>query len=150
MFPKPLPFLLALALLPACDSAPAAPLPAPGLACACQAPQACPANVCDLQIEIAAKSCTGQVGDVELMLGNQLDPRTFRVGQPQRTCATIPRGTSLKLWARATRPADAGSSVLDWQWVEDITCPAQAPQDATGPTIARILECNEAPAQTTP
>jgi hypothetical protein len=142
--------LLGLALLPACDSAPPTPLPAPGLACVCQAPDACPANVCDVQIEIAQASCKSQVGEVELMLGKQLDPRLFQVGQAQRTCATIPRGTSLKLWARASRPTGAGSSVLDWQWVEDIACPAQAPQDTSGPTIARVLECNEATAKTNP
>ncbi len=138
-------FALAVVLagLTACEAAPPPPADAPLLRCLCEAPAACPPDVCDVQIELAQASCTGQIGDVELMLGNQLDPKVFHVGKAQRTCATIARGTSLQLWARANRAKGAGSQVPDWQWVEDVACPARAPQDVTGPTIARVLQCSE-------
>lgn len=142
----PLALAAVLAGLAACDAAPPSPRDAPALACVCRAPAACPAEVCDVEIELAQATCAGQIGDVELMLGNQLDPQVFHVGQAQRTCATIARGSSLKLWARANRPKGAASQVPDWQWVEEIGCPARAPQDVTGPTIARVLQCSEATA----
>lgn len=116
----------------ACQTAP--PLdPLPVATCACP-DGVCPPSVCDLQIEVSADTCGGKVARVQLMLGDQLDPQIWQPGVPQRTCATIPRGSALKLAARAD---------TQWQWSETLSCPALAAGDAKGPTLLRKLQCIE-------
>ena len=102
------------------------------LTCKCDSPKACPADVCDLQLEISEKTCTGKVTKIEVLLGDQLEPGVVQIGSPRRTCATIPRGGVLKLNAR---------SDTTWQWIEDIQCPPAGPGDTQGVTVVRVLNC---------
>ncbi len=60
------------------------------------------------------------------------------------------RGQTARLWARAAKAAGAGSSVPEWQWVEDLTCPAAQAAETVGPTIVRTLQCATAPTSTNP
>ncbi len=120
---------------PACQTSPVLD-PLPVATCACP-DGVCPPSVCDLQIEVSADTCGGKVTRVQLMLGDQLDPKTWSLGVPQRTCATIPRGSALKLAARAD---------TQWQWSETLACPALVAGDAKGPTLLRKLQCVESAA----
>lgn len=104
--------------------------------CKCAPPALCPADVCDLQIELSSKTCTDKVGKVEVMMGDELEPALFTVGTPQRTCGTIPRGGTRKLYAR---------SDTSWQWIEEIACPPAAAGDKQGVTVVRVLNCATAP-----
>lgn len=92
----------------------------------------CPATVCDILLTVEAETCEGSVEVVEVMLGETLEPTMLAPGQSARTCATIPRGETALMRARA----DAA-----WSWEEPIACPAAAPGETQGPTIARILHC---------
>lgn len=102
--------------------------------CLCQG-ATCPTSVCDLQIEVSKQTCAGRVQQVEVLLGEQLEADTFLPGTARRTCATIPRGQTLRMTARAD---------TDWQWVEDVTCPASTDGETAGPTLSRVLDCTEA------
>lgn len=125
----------ALALLWGCaDGVPLAAVKTP--TCKCAPPAPCPTNVCDLQIEVSAKTCTGQVSKVEVLVGDELEPEVFTLGNARRTCATVPRGATVALHAR---------SDTTWQWVEDVVCPASAAGDSQGPTVVRVLNCSVAP-----
>lgn len=125
---------LTLALAGCVDGvAPAAPK---SPICKCAPPAACPANVCDLQIDVSAKTCSGQVSKVEVLIGDELEPEVFEVGTPRRSCATMARGATVSLRAR---------SDTTWQWVEDVVCPAAAMGDVQGPTVVRVLNCTVAP-----
>ena len=101
--------------------------------CACQA-ASCPTSVCDLQIEVSKQTCGGHVQQVEVLLGEQLEADAYLPGVPRRTCATIPRGQTLRMSARADS---------NWQWIEDIHCPATLDGETVGPTLQRILDCTE-------
>lgn len=105
--------------------------------CAC-ADGACPVAVCDVSIEVEAATCASEVDKVEILIGDTLEPAIFVPGQLGRTCATIPRGGKAWLRARADKA---------WSWEEELTCPAAAPGETSGPTIARVLHCagGEAP-----
>jgi len=102
-------------------------------ACKCAADKPCPADVCDLQIELSTKTCAGKVNKVEVLLDDQLEPGVVEYGAPRRTCATIPRGGVKKLYAR---------SDTAWQWIEDIQCPPAGPADSQGVTVVRVLNCS--------
>ncbi len=102
--------------------------------CLCQG-ASCPTSVCDLQIDVSKQTCGGRVQHVEVLLGEQLEADTFQPGAARRTCATIPRGQTLRMSARAD---------TDWQWVEDVSCPAAADGETVGPTLLRVLDCTEA------
>lgn len=104
--------------------------------CKCAPPALCPVDVCDLQIELSPKTCTGKVGNVEVLMGDELEPALFTVGTPQRTCGTIPRGATRKLYAR---------SDTTWQWIEEIACPPAAAGDKQGVTVVRVLNCATSP-----
>ena len=126
----------------ACVTVPTPRAPEP-VTCLCPA-AGCPADRCDLQIEIEAASCAGQVAVVEAEIGGQLEPTRFSVGQPRRTCVTLARGSSAQIIARAAAPDSAPDSVPEWQWQETVTCPAAQPGEQNGPTIARVFQCNAA------
>lgn len=100
--------------------------------CKCAPPALCPADVCDLQIELSPKTCTGVVSKVEVLLGDALEPEAFVLGSPRRTCGTIKRGQSVKMYAR---------SDTTWQWVEEVACPPAAAGDQNGVTVVRLLNC---------
>ncbi len=104
--------------------------------CKCAPPALCPADVCDLQVELSTKTCSGKVTKVEVMMGDELEPALFSVGIPQRTCGTIPRGATRKLYAR---------SDTSWQWIEEIACPPAAAGDKQGVTVVRVLNCATSP-----
>lgn len=108
------------------------PETAPAPICKCAPPALCPADLCDLQIELSPKTCTGVVSKVEVLLGDSLEPETFALGTPRRSCGTIKRGETVKMYAR---------SDASWQWVEEIACPPAAPGDQTGVTVVRLLNC---------
>lgn len=108
----------------------------PAVVCKCEAGKPCPVDVCDLQVEISQKSCTGKVAKVEVLLGGQLEPAIVQIGSPRRTCATIERGKVLPLHAR---------SDTSWQWIEDIACPPAGPSDSQGVTVVRVLNCTTGP-----
>jgi hypothetical protein len=126
--------------LTACVTVPTPRAPE-AVTCQCTA-QSCPVDRCDLQIDIEAGSCAGQVSVVEVEIGGQLEPRLFRVGQPQRTCVTLARGSSAQIVARAATPDGAAASVPEWLWQETVTCPAAQAGEQSGPTIARVFQCN--------
>ena len=105
------------------------------ITCKCEPGKACPAEVCDIQVEISENTCAGKVTKVEMLLGNQLEPGVVTLGSPRRTCATIPRGSVQKLYAR---------SDTSWQWIEDIQCPPAGPGDTQGVTVVRVLNCTVA------
>jgi len=88
-----------------------------------------------LQIEVSKQTCGGRVQHVEVLLGEQLEADTFEPGMPRRTCATIARGKSARMSARAD---------TDWQWLEDVTCPIAAQGETVGLTLSRVLDCTEA------
>ena len=104
--------------------------------CKCAPPALCPVDVCDLQIELSTKTCADKVSKVEVMLGDELEPNLFTVGTPQRTCGTLPRGATRKLYAR---------SDTSWQWIEEIACPPAAAGDKQGVTVVRVLNCATSP-----
>ncbi len=101
-------------------------------ACQCSPPQPCPTSVCDVQIDVSAKTCGGEVSEVEVLIGDELEPVAFVPGEPKRTCATIPRGSTRMLRARADSR---------WQWQEEVACPPAAAGDTIGPTVVRVLNC---------
>jgi len=127
--------LLTLACL-ACASDPA-PVNQPlAPTCLCTG-GTCPVTVCDLQIEVLAKSCLPEgVRDVEILLGGHLEPASFQPGFAQRTCGTIARGQSAMLHARADQT---------WQWSQSIACPPAQAGDSKGPTLVLPLNCRTAP-----
>ena len=112
------------------ESSPMDPLPFGE--CKCTAEQ-CPVTVCDIELELDPKTCTGEVNSVEVLVGAQLEQHIWSPGDKKRTCSTIARGATVELYARADTP---------WQWREDITCPApDGGVEANGPTIVRVLQC---------
>lgn len=127
--------LLSAVMASACVDGVAVDNPKLAGACQCSPPAPCPTNVCDLQIEVSAKSCSGDVTEVEVMIGDELEPATFAPGVPRRTCATLPRGATRTLRARAN---------TRWQWVEQVACPPAAADDTVGPTVIRVLNCTAA------
>lgn len=107
--------------------------PLPEIVCRCDA-SSCPKDVCGLHVEVLAASCAAEgVVQVELLLGDQLDPQPFRTGEPRRACVSLPRGSVRKMHARA----DAG-----WQWIENVTCPAATPEETSGPVLTLPLNCS--------
>ena len=103
--------------------------------CACQAGSTttCPVDVCDLRLEIEASSCKGQVNAVEIQIGPYLEKHIWVPGEPARTCATVKRGVSFELVARADTA---------WRWTPSIPCPLQTDAGATeGTTVSRVLQC---------
>lgn len=103
--------------------------------CACQAAGAtsCPVDVCDLRLEIEASTCKGLVNQVEIQIGAELEKQFWVPGQPSRTCATVKRGESFEVVARADTA---------WRWSPTIPCPAQTDPSATeGTTVSRVLQC---------
>lgn len=103
--------------------------------CACQAGETtiCPVDVCDLRLEIEAASCAGEVNLVEIQIGPYLEKHIWVPGVPARTCATVKRGESFELVARADTA---------WRWTPSIPCPDQVEAGATeGTTVSRVLQC---------
>ncbi len=125
---------LLLAVLGGCQTgvAPGAPKTP---TCQCSATDPCPTSRCDLQIELSAATCGGQAATVEVMVGDELEPETYAVGKPRRSCATLARGATALLQARSN---------TTWQWAEEVICPAASPGDTQGPTIVRVLNCTAA------
>lgn len=133
------PLLLGVALLLApcagcaADSVPLAELPFGQCVCQQGEKGECPVDVCDLQLEVEAATCAGKVELVEIMIGAELERHIWVPGEPARTCATVKRGESFKVVARADTA---------WAWMPEIACPAQGAADAkTGETISRVLQC---------
>ncbi len=127
--------LVVLAALSGCTVESTTLDPLPFGECLC-ADATCPTAVCDLRVEVDPKTCAGKVGEVEILIGEQLEQRVWSPGDNERTCSTIPRGASAKLFARAD---------TDWQWRETVACPApDGAVETEGPTIVRILHCTSA------
>ena len=101
--------------------------------CLCE-PNGCPADRCNLDLEVAAGTCTGQLTQVEVLLGDQLEWGTWKTGERRSSCATWPAGTTIRLQAR---------SDTDWLWVEDVECPAPSLGATIGVSVARKLQCAE-------
>ncbi len=113
------------------------PLPFGTCACGETGGGACPTTVCDLRIEVAGDSCQGELTRLEVMVGDRLETSIWKPGDSLRTCATIERGQSATVFARADTA---------WQWSEEISCPLPAGGAETeGPTIARVLHCLTGP-----
>ncbi len=99
--------------------------------CAC-VDGVCPANVCDVSVELEAATCGAVVNQVEVMLDDRLEPAIWVPGATLRSCGTLARG------AKATL---VGRSDTGWAWDDIVECPAAAAGETKGPTIVRVLHC---------
>jgi len=124
-----------VAMVPACATAPElAALPQNVCACRAGDEQKCPIDRCDVEITVSQETCAPEVGKVEVLVGDQLEPFDWAPGVAQRTCATIPAGSTATIYARADSP---------WVWTLALPCakPTGTPPPAVGKTIPIVLNC---------
>ncbi|GEM_PF-2953461 len=89
----------------------------------------CPATHCGVRVTVDKASCDGKVNKVEVMVGETLEPKVWRVGEPQLACAAIEAGKEAIVQARADSP---------WKWK---SLPLTCAQDSAGSAIEHVLEC---------
>ena len=89
----------------------------------------CPATHCGVRVTVDKSSCDGKVAKVEVMVGETLEPKVWRVGEPRLTCAAIAAGEEAVVQARADTP---------WKWK---SLPLKCAKDSAGSAIEHVLEC---------